>query len=144
MKFGIFALKRGLKAPQSLHSRSYSRNKELSLPARTRKLVGCKRLLTLFAFKTVSFMSSVGNSQKCNFNTKAFHVIFSFQPYKNCFSYRVVLTPSQSSNWGTSTCASRKSTSPCLLAIPAFDRIAGSIPGLSIDITRASFHTVGK
>jgi len=33
--------------------------------------------------------------------------------------------PSQSSNWGTETCASLKSTSPCLLAIPAFDRKAG-------------------
>ena len=33
--------------------------------------------------------------------------------------------PSQSVNWGTSTCAKRKSTSPCLLATPAFDRIAG-------------------
>jgi len=26
---------------------------------------------------------------------------------------------------GTETCASRKSTTPCLLAIPAFDRVAG-------------------
>jgi hypothetical protein len=26
---------------------------------------------------------------------------------------------------GAETCAKRKSTSPCLLAIPAFDRIAG-------------------
>ena len=33
--------------------------------------------------------------------------------------------PSQSANWRAETCASRKSTSPCLLAIPAFDRIAG-------------------
>ena len=33
--------------------------------------------------------------------------------------------PSQSSNWGAETCAKRKSTSPCLLAIPAFDRKAG-------------------
>jgi hypothetical protein len=33
--------------------------------------------------------------------------------------------PSQSVNWGAETCAKRKSTSPCLLAIPAFDRIAG-------------------
>jgi hypothetical protein len=33
--------------------------------------------------------------------------------------------PSQSANWGAQTCAKRKSTSPCLLAIPAFDRIAG-------------------
>ena len=33
--------------------------------------------------------------------------------------------PSQIANWGTSTCAKRKSTSPCLLAIPAFDRSAG-------------------
>ena len=32
---------------------------------------------------------------------------------------------SQSVNWGAETCAKRKSTSPCLLAIPAFDRIAG-------------------
>jgi len=28
-------------------------------------------------------------------------------------------------NWGTETCAKRKKTSTCLLAIPAFDRIAG-------------------
>jgi len=33
--------------------------------------------------------------------------------------------PSQRVNWGEETCASRKSMSPCLLAIPAFDRIAG-------------------
>ena len=33
--------------------------------------------------------------------------------------------PSQSSNWGAEACAKRKSTSPCLLAIPAFDRKAG-------------------
>jgi hypothetical protein len=36
--------------------------------------------------------------------------------------------PKQSANWGGGggTCASRKSTSPCLLlAIPAFDRIVG-------------------
>jgi len=33
--------------------------------------------------------------------------------------------PSQSVNSGSETCAKRKSTSPCLLAIPAFDRIAG-------------------
>ena len=33
--------------------------------------------------------------------------------------------PSQSVNRGTSTCAKRNSTSPCLLVIPAFDRIAG-------------------
>ena len=35
--------------------------------------------------------------------------------------------PSQakSSNWGAETCEKRKSTSPCLLAIPAFDRKAG-------------------
>ena len=33
--------------------------------------------------------------------------------------------PSQSVNWGAEFCAKRKSTSPCLLAIPAFDRIAG-------------------
>ena len=33
--------------------------------------------------------------------------------------------PSQSSNWGTETCAKRKSPSSCLLAIPAFDRVAG-------------------
>jgi hypothetical protein len=33
--------------------------------------------------------------------------------------------PSQSSNWGAETCAKRKSTSPCLLAIPASDRKAG-------------------
>jgi hypothetical protein len=32
--------------------------------------------------------------------------------------------PSQSVNWGAGTCAKRKSTSPCLLAVPAFDRIA--------------------
>jgi len=32
--------------------------------------------------------------------------------------------PSQSINWGAENCASLKSTSPCLLAIPAFDRIA--------------------
>ena len=33
--------------------------------------------------------------------------------------------PSQSVNWGAETYAKRKSTLPCLLAIPAFDRIAG-------------------
>jgi hypothetical protein len=33
--------------------------------------------------------------------------------------------PSQSANWGAETCAKRKSKYPCLLAIPAFDRIAG-------------------
>jgi len=33
--------------------------------------------------------------------------------------------PSQSSNWGAETWAKRKSTSPCLLAIPAFDCKAG-------------------
>ena len=33
--------------------------------------------------------------------------------------------PSQSVNRGTETCANRKSSSPCLLAIPAFDRIIG-------------------
>jgi len=33
--------------------------------------------------------------------------------------------PSQNVNWGAETCAKRKSTSPCLLAIPVFDRIAG-------------------
>jgi hypothetical protein len=33
--------------------------------------------------------------------------------------------PNQGSNWGAETCAKRKSTSPCLLAIPAFDRKAG-------------------
>jgi hypothetical protein len=32
---------------------------------------------------------------------------------------------SQSVNWGAENCAKRKLTSPCLLAIPAFDRIAG-------------------
>ena len=32
---------------------------------------------------------------------------------------------SQSANWGAETCAKLKSTSPCLLAIPAFDRIPG-------------------
>jgi len=32
---------------------------------------------------------------------------------------------SQSVNWGAETCPKRKSTSPCLLAIPAFHRIAG-------------------
>ena len=32
---------------------------------------------------------------------------------------------SQSSNWRAETCTKRKSTSPCLLAIPAFDRKAG-------------------
>jgi hypothetical protein len=37
----------------------------------------------------------------------------------------VVFKPSQSVNWGEETCAKRNSTSPCLLAIPAFDRIAG-------------------
>jgi hypothetical protein len=31
--------------------------------------------------------------------------------------------PSQSCNWGAETCAKRKSTSPCLFAIPAFDRM---------------------
>jgi len=31
---------------------------------------------------------------------------------------------SQSVYWGAETCAKRKSTSPCLLAIPALDRIA--------------------
>jgi len=33
--------------------------------------------------------------------------------------------PNQSSNWGRRLAFLRKSTSPCLLAIPAFDRIAG-------------------
>ena len=33
--------------------------------------------------------------------------------------------PSQSANWGAENCAKRKSTSPRLFAIPAFDRIAG-------------------
>jgi hypothetical protein len=33
--------------------------------------------------------------------------------------------PSQGANWRAETCAKRKSTSPCLLVIPAFDRIAG-------------------
>jgi len=34
--------------------------------------------------------------------------------------------PSQSSNWGgMEICAKRKFPSPCLLAIPAFDRVAG-------------------
>ena len=33
--------------------------------------------------------------------------------------------PSQSSNWEAKTYAERKSTSPCLLAIPAFDSTAG-------------------
>jgi len=33
--------------------------------------------------------------------------------------------PNQSSNWGAETCTKRKATSPCLLAIPAFDRVAG-------------------
>ena len=33
--------------------------------------------------------------------------------------------PSQSSNWGAETCAKCKLTSPYLLAIPTFDRIAG-------------------
>ena len=33
--------------------------------------------------------------------------------------------PSQSVKWGAETCAKRKSMSPCVLAIPAFDRIAG-------------------
>jgi len=37
--------------------------------------------------------------------------------------------PSQSSNWGTETYALRKSPSPCLLAIPAFDRVAGLYNG---------------
>ena len=32
--------------------------------------------------------------------------------------------PSQSANWGAETCAKRKSTSPCMLAISAFDHIA--------------------
>jgi len=32
---------------------------------------------------------------------------------------------SQLSNWGTLTCASRKSPSSCLLTIPAFDQVAG-------------------
>ena len=31
---------------------------------------------------------------------------------------------SYSSNWRTEICAKRKSPSPCLLAIPAFDRVA--------------------
>ena len=38
---------------------------------------------------------------------------------------RVPTKPSQNANWGAETCAKRKSTSPCLLAIPAFDRTAG-------------------
>ena len=33
--------------------------------------------------------------------------------------------PSQSVNWEAEICAKRKSTSPSLLAIPAFDPIAG-------------------
>ena len=33
--------------------------------------------------------------------------------------------PSQSASLGAETCAKRKSTSPCLLAMPAYDRIAG-------------------
>jgi len=33
--------------------------------------------------------------------------------------------PSQSVNWGAETCVKHKSTCPCLLAIPAFARIAG-------------------
>jgi hypothetical protein len=32
---------------------------------------------------------------------------------------------SQSVNWGAQTYSKRKSTSPCVLAIPAFDRLAG-------------------
>jgi hypothetical protein len=32
---------------------------------------------------------------------------------------------SQSSNWVAETCTKHNSTSPCLLDIPAFDRIAG-------------------
>ena len=32
--------------------------------------------------------------------------------------------PSKSFNWGTETCVSRKSPSSCMLAIPAFDRVA--------------------
>jgi hypothetical protein len=36
-----------------------------------------------------------------------------------------VTKPSQSSNWGAETRTKCKSTSPCLLAIPAFDRKAG-------------------
>jgi len=32
---------------------------------------------------------------------------------------------SQSVNWGAESCVKRKSTSPCLSAIPVFDRIAG-------------------
>jgi hypothetical protein len=35
------------------------------------------------------------------------------------------IKPSQSANWGVETCAKRKSKSPCLFAIPAFDRMPG-------------------
>jgi len=51
--------------------------------------------------------------------------------YRMCLHYqcfdmnRSQAKPSRSSNWGAETCAKRKSTSPCLLAIPAFDHIAG-------------------
>jgi len=33
--------------------------------------------------------------------------------------------PRLSSNWGTETCGKGESPPPCLLAIPAFDRVAG-------------------
>jgi len=69
-----------------------------------------------------------------NTNTEYWHYVHnaacdSFVLFKSrkwiCNLSLLQIKPSQSVNWGAETCAKRKSTSLCLLAILAFDRIAG-------------------
>ena len=68
----------------------YCPNKKISLTARA-ECSHCKIMLTLLGFKTVSFVSSVGNANNLCLYKRISRSTF-FATFKNCFSYRVVIT----------------------------------------------------